>query len=82
MAFTIRYTIEDVQGLDLIVDFTFHRESDGSIVFDGAWTIFETVEYDGDYAIHMGGGDDNLVQLWLSKGGEDKLYSYVNRIKV
>ena len=37
----VRYIIEDMNGtgLDVTVDFEFHRELDGQIVYDGAFTI-------------------------------------------
>lgn len=41
MQTTINYTIEDCLGFgyDINVDFAFHEELDGQLVYDGAFTI-------------------------------------------
>jgi hypothetical protein len=76
------YEIEDLDGLDYSVSFEFHKECDGMIVFDGAWTIKEIKEL-----VYLDGSDeaewrmieptdeyDIVLLKWLSDKGEDKIY--------
>jgi len=77
---TLTHTIEDLDGLEFTVDFEFHRELDGMIVFDGAWTIVTVIGDDGDNVdLCYLPKADQMVHRWLSNGGEDRLYAIAER---
>ena len=71
---TLTYTIDDLNGIEYVVDFEFHRELDKMIVFDGAWTIISTSE-----PLAMPSLADLTIQHWLSQDGEAIIYSAAER---
>jgi len=77
---TLTHTIEDLEGFEFLVDFEFHKELDGMIVFDGAWSVLNVLDADG---IGVEWYDmpkaDQMVHRWLAAGGEDRLYSIAER---
>lgn len=70
----LRYTIEDLNAVDYVVDFEFHRELDGQLVFDAGWDIVEISE-----ELAMPAIADQAIQAWLSNGGEDLIYIAAQR---
>jgi len=77
----LRYTIESLGFCDYIVDFEFHKELDGQIVYDAAFTIISAIEYDPNLGelIHLPNEiDDQIVLKWLSSN-EWKIYSAAER---
>jgi hypothetical protein len=72
----LNHTIDDCEGLEINADFSFHRELDGQIVFDGAWSVNSVLN--ADYENITDEIDDetvtSLITNWLAKRGEDEIY--------
>lgn len=79
---TLRYTIESLGLCDYVVDFEFHRELDGQLVYDAAFSVIQVVNYSRPYKrIYPQPGtyfDDDILK-WLSNGGEAILYEAADR---
>jgi hypothetical protein len=76
---TLIYTIEDFEGFWIKVDFEFHKELDGMIVFDGAWTVYGVLDGDDNTYGVTPLDVDQIVHRWLYSGGEDKLQIVAER---
>lgn len=70
----VRYTIEDCQNsaLDIEVEFEFHREIDGELVYDAAFTV---ISADDGQTIRFNQANryDSLVLAWL-EDNEFRIY--------
>lgn len=71
---TLVHDIEDLNGIDYKVAFEFHKELDGQIVFDGAWTVLDQSE-----ELAMPSLVDFVIGNWLKNGGEEQIYRHAER---
>lgn len=71
---TLPYEIQDLDGTDYLMSFEFHKELDGQIVFDAAYTIQMVIDIDGK--MRASNSDDYVaIAKWLSNDGEDLIYA-------
>jgi hypothetical protein len=78
----LKHTIEDLNGIEYVVEFEFYKTYDGQIVYSCGFNVLKSTVFDDDVEIVINGemtGDQAAILDWLSAGGEDTIYSLAQK---